>query len=288
MATPRILSKTPIYLLLRFSQPATIDHLARPHCSIDSAGWDHRDARRQRSSKPAAEAFAAQGVQVKAFNGAEIAFVVTNFNEHMDKERDISEGKMFVDTAKLVGVKLLVWSGLESLSALSNGKFSRVGFFDAKKAVTEYAKSTGVPLWELRLWAAYPPTTQVPLIDVAHDYGLYVRAAIEDPSSGTGSEVLSGRLISLGEIVATLSEEFSETLDASLWGKIEYLEMDRETFIATTGMPDYGALLSDMFEAFAVHGYYGGKEITNERLLGRKPHLWSEFLGVTPVKELLK
>lgn len=52
-------------------------------------------------TKPAAQAFAAQGVQIvrvsltadnaagarKAFEGADIAFVVTNFNEHMDKQR---------------------------------------------------------------------------------------------------------------------------------------------------------------------------------------------------------
>ncbi|KAK7054094.1 NAD(P)-binding protein [Favolaschia claudopus] len=243
-----------------------------------------------KSYRPAAEAFAAQGVQIvgvsltienalsvqKAFNGADIAFV----------------SKMLVDTAKLIGVKLLVWSGL----ALSNGKFSRVGFFDAKKAVTDmrrtlagyYASNIFEAPYALKkqLGGSYafglptPPTTQVPLIDVAHDHGLYVRAAIEDPSLGAGSEVLSGRLISFGEIVATLAEVSGK--------KIEYLEMDRETFIAATGMPDYGPMLSDMFEAFAVHGYYGGKETTNERLLARKPRLWSEFLAVVQVKELLK
>lgn len=52
-------------------------------------------------TKPAAQAFAEQGVQIvrvsltvdnaagvrKAFEGADIAFAVTNFNEHMDKQR---------------------------------------------------------------------------------------------------------------------------------------------------------------------------------------------------------
>lgn len=137
---------------------------------------------------------------------------------------------MLVDTAKALGVKHLIWSGLESLSALSGGKYSRVGFFDAKSEVTEYAKSSGVPLsvveagyYASNIFEApyalkkqpdgsyvfglpIPATTQIPIIDVAHDYGLYVRATIENPALGPGSEVLSGKPISFGDIVAKLSE----------------------------------------------------------------------------------
>jgi len=270
------------------------------------------------ASKPAAQTFAAQGVHIvsvsltvdnaanvrKAFEGADIAFTVTNFNEHMDKQREISEGKMLVDVAKAAGVKLLIWSGLESLSALSGGKYSRVGFFDAKSEVTEYAKNAGVPLsvveagyYATNIFEApyalkkqsdgsyvfgmpIPATTQVPIIDVAHDYGLYVRAAIENPTLGPGSEVLSGKLISFGELVAKLSEVSGK--------KITYLELDREAFIEATGMPDYGPMLSDMFEAFGVYGYYGGKEIASESLLSRKPRSWSDFLDATPVQDFFK
>ncbi|KAF7355724.1 NAD(P)-binding protein [Mycena sanguinolenta] len=267
------------------------------------------------ANKPAARTFAAQGVQIvsvsltvdnaanvrKAFDGADIAFAVTNFNEHMDKQREISEGKMLVDTAKAAGVKLFIWSGLESLSALSGGKFSRVGFFDAKREVTEYAKDSGVPTsvveagyYATNIFEApyalkkqpdgsyvfgmpVPANTQVPVIDVAHDYGLYVRAAIENPALGPGSEVLSGKLISFGELVETLSQVSVK--------KITYLELDREAFIEATGMPDYGPMLSDMFEAFAIHGYYGGKAIAAESLLPRKPRSWSDFLAATPVQD---
>jgi hypothetical protein len=137
---------------------------------------------------------------------------------------------MLVDTAKDVGVKLLVWSGLESISALSGGKYPRAGFFDAKGEVTEYAKKSGVPLsvvqagyYAINIFKAsyalkkqsdgsyvfglpMPATVQVPIIDVEHDYGIYVRAAIENPVLGAGSEVQSGKLISFGEMVTKLSE----------------------------------------------------------------------------------
>ncbi|KAF8214034.1 NAD(P)-binding protein [Mycena galopus ATCC 62051] len=263
------------------------------------------------ASKPAAQSFAAQGVQIvsvsltvenaanvrKAFEGADIAFTVTNFNEHMSKQREISEGKMLVDTAKAVGVKLLIY-----------GRHPEVGFFDAKEEVTEYAKNSGVPLsvveagyYASNIFEApyalkkqpdgnyifgmpVAATTQVPLIDVAYDYGIYVRAAIENPALGPGSEVLSGKLISFGEIIATLSEVSGK--------KITYLELDRDTFIEATGMPDYGTMLSDMFEAFAASGcksfYYGGKQVASDDLLSRKPRSWSDFLDATPVQNFLK
>ncbi|KAJ6482321.1 NAD(P)-binding protein [Mycena vitilis] len=224
------------------------------------------------------EAFAGQGVEIvsvsltvdnaanvrKAFAGADIVFAVTNFNEHMDKQRGLMAGgirrKMLVDSAKAVGVKLFIWSALESLSALSGGKYSRVGFFDAKSEVTAHAKQSGVPLAVVEAGyyatnvfeAVYalkklpdgryvfglpiPATTQVPVIDVAHDYGLYVRAAIELPALGPGAEVLSGTLISFGEMVATRSETVLHALlipGAVPGKKITYVEFDRETFIGS-------------------------------------------------------
>lgn len=145
-------------------------------------------------------------------------------------EQEIAEGKLLVDTAKAVGVKLLIWSGLESLTSLSGGKFSHAEFFDSKAEITAYAKQSGVPLsvvqagyYATNIFNAFyafkqqsdgsylfclpvPSSTVVPLIDIPHDYGTYVRAAIESPTLGAGSEVLSGRLISLGDIIAQLAE----------------------------------------------------------------------------------
>ncbi|KAJ7910724.1 NAD(P)-binding protein [Mycena leptocephala] len=166
-----------------------------------------------------------------AFAGANIVFAVTNFNEHFDKEREIAEGKLMVDAALAAGVSLLVWSALESFTTLSNGRLSLVAFFDSKAAISEYALASGVPLaivqpgyyatniLESAPFALEPQaggsyvyrlpmsgSTRVPLIDVESDYGLYVRAAIESPELGAGSEVLSGRWISVDELIAGLAE----------------------------------------------------------------------------------
>jgi hypothetical protein len=53
-------------------------------------------------------------------------------------------------------------------------------------------------------------STRAPLIDVESDYGLYVRAAIESPALGAGSEVLSGRWISVDELIDELIAALAE------------------------------------------------------------------------------
>jgi hypothetical protein len=137
---------------------------------------------------------------------------------------------MFVDTAKTVGAKLLVWSALESFTELSNGRFANVPHFDSKAEVTRYAKSSVVPLAVVKAGyymtnvleglqglKAGPDGTYVfglpvagsmlvPLIDVESDFGMYIRVAIESPTLGAGADIRSGRLISFEEIIAQAAE----------------------------------------------------------------------------------
>jgi len=191
----------------------------------------------------------------------------------------------------------LIWSGLESFSALSGGKYSRVAFFDGKSEITEYAKQSGVPLAVVKagyygttvfdalrkqpdgsyiLGLPMPAATIVPFIDVKADYGMYVRAAIEDPTLGAGSEIQSGTLVSYGEM--------AELISAASGKKITYVELDREAYIAGAHTPEFGAMLADMYQAYAACGYYGPKEITSSSILPRKPHSYSEFLEANPVQ----
>ncbi|KZV78694.1 NAD(P)-binding protein, partial [Exidia glandulosa HHB12029] len=169
------------------------------------------------ASKPAAQKLKEEGVEIvavdisvgnesavrDAFASAEIIFAVTNFWEHLDKDREITEGKVMVDAANAVGVKLFVFSGLPSVSKLSGGKYTRVVHWDSKAHIVEYARSQlptvvdvqggfymtnlsnstiapkkqddGTYLWELQGDADAP----LPYMDMASDYGLFVRYAIE-------------------------------------------------------------------------------------------------------------
>ncbi|KAJ7228126.1 NAD(P)-binding protein [Mycena haematopus] len=265
------------------------------------------------AKKPAATAFAKLGVAVvevsltvgneanvrKAFAGADIVFAVTNFTEHLDPEREIAEGKLLVDAALAVGVSLFVWSALESFTALSGGRLSRATFFDSKAVVSTYARASGIPLaivqagyyasniLDIAPSALKPQTdgsylfclpmagsTRVPLIDVESDYGLYVRAAIESPALGAGSEVLSGRLTSIDELIAGLAEVTGQ--------KIVYSKITLEEFSAAFPFKPMVPLLEDMYQAYEEIGYYGTKTPSSGDILGRKLRTWRQFLEATP------
>ncbi|KAJ6480470.1 NAD(P)-binding protein [Mycena vitilis] len=215
------------------------------------------------AQKPAAQAFAELGAEIvsvsltvgneanvlAAFAGASIVFAVTNFNEHFDQQREISEGKLMVDAALAVGVSLFVWSGLESFTKLSGGRISGAAFFDSKSTISDYARASGIPLaivqagyYTTNVLSSVQYTLQpqadgsflyrlpmagsarVPLIDIESDYGLYVRAAIESPTLGAGSELLSGQLISLDDLIAEIAKATGKKITYSPYTRAEFAE----------------------------------------------------------------
>uniref|UniRef100_G1P5J5 NmrA-like family domain-containing protein 1 n=1 Tax=Myotis lucifugus TaxID=59463 RepID=G1P5J5_MYOLU len=90
-------------------------------------------------------------------------FLVTNYWEHHSKEEEVSQrkqwkerkkrGKLVADVTKRLGVKHVVFSGLENVKRLTGGKLV-VEHFDRKGEVEEYFWSIGVPMTSIHL-AAY-------------------------------------------------------------------------------------------------------------------------------------
>ncbi|EJD43515.1 NmrA-domain-containing protein [Auricularia subglabra TFB-10046 SS5] len=179
------------------------------------------------SSQPAAVKLKDLGVEVvpvtiaagneaavrKAFTGGEVVFAMTTFWEHKDAAREVAEGKLMVDAAKAVGVKLFIWSGLESFSKATNGRFTRVVHFDGKAEVAEYAFTqlsavdVQAGFYMTNLATMFSPRelddgslvwdhpfmgsqNLLPYIDMDRDFGLFVRYAIETPSFREGGKTL--------------------------------------------------------------------------------------------------
>ncbi|KAJ7119414.1 NAD(P)-binding protein [Mycena epipterygia] len=272
-------------------------------------------------TKPAAREFAARGVEMvsialttdnadairEVFKEADIVFVVTNYWEHLDVKREIAEAKMLVDVAKAMGVGLFIWSGLESIIKVSQGKYPNVHHFNGKGEVTEYARHSGIPFinvqsgWYATNFArlngmkpkrvedgtyvlALPvgPETVLPVIDTASDYGLFVREAIESPEFGPGSEVLtSGEDITVGSLVSQLAEITGK--------KIVYARIGDEDFMAATGLPSSVAL--EILESLKYHeecGYYAGKDSGPSRQhLARPTRTWADFVKSTDWSSVL-
>ncbi|KAJ6523306.1 hypothetical protein B0H19DRAFT_652197 [Mycena capillaripes] len=196
------------------------------------------------AAKPVSQSLIAKGVEMvtvslvvgnaknvfNAFAGANVAFLVTNFWEHMDVERETAEGKMIIDAAKAARVERVVWSGLPSCSKLSGGRIKHVVHFDGKAVVTEYARQSGVPFVDVQagcyasnflspnsgpkkqadgtfaIRLPLKPTAQFPVIDMVRDYGLYVRQVLESPVFPAGSEVRTGKDITVEDIALELSQ----------------------------------------------------------------------------------
>ncbi|KAJ7604079.1 NAD(P)-binding protein [Roridomyces roridus] len=258
------------------------------------------------ASKPTAQALASRGVEVvsvslvvgnkdevyKAFEGANMIF-------HMNAERETAEAKQLFDAAKASGAERIVWSGLVSFDKISGGKFPHVYHFEGKAAATEYGRQIGAPFVDvqagfyavnmiespmahtkledgsLALEWPVPPTTRMPIIDAAYDYGLYVRHVFELPVFPSGSEVrTAGEMIAAGDIAGQLGELTGK--------KVVFKQITTEDYGASLrafGLPPH--IVEDLVECwvvFAEYGFYGTKEISSHEGLARKPRTWKEFV----------
>lgn len=138
---------------------------------------------------------------------------------------------MLVDAVKAAQAKLLIWSGLENMTKASGGKYTHVYHFDGKAAITAYAKVSGIPTVDVQagmymsnytgpfsqlrkmgdgtyaLLSPASPSSTTPLLDTARDYGLFVRKAIESPSSHPFSAIYAhSEVLTQTEIAKQLAE----------------------------------------------------------------------------------
>ncbi|KAF7354018.1 NmrA domain-containing protein [Mycena venus] len=239
----------------------------------------------------------------KAFAGADVAFLVTNFWEHLDMEREIREGKLLIDAAKAGGVSRIVWSGLPSFNKLSGGKYVNVYHFDGKAIVTEYGRQSGVPFVDLQAgfygtnfltsptmpvkqaqsdgsdafvmpWPV-KPTMRVPFIDAVHDYGLFVRHVLELPVFPDGSEIVAhGEKITLADIAKQLSQVTGKN--------VIFQQISVEQFKAGIQGQLPPHIVLDMTEFVQSWDEFGwGETAPIQESLARRPRTWIEFVENT-------
>ncbi|KZW04462.1 NAD(P)-binding protein [Exidia glandulosa HHB12029] len=257
-------------------------------------------------SKPEAQALRELGVEVvavtisvgneaavlRAFQGADIIFSVTNFWEHLDAPRELAEGKLMVDAAKAVGVKLYVVSCAWSVAENTGGKYTHIVQWESK-AKSSYTINLANPYVGPRrledgsyVWEQPDLNDQLyPYINTAYDYGLWVRYAIESPeyNKGGGTILTWGELLRPSEVAAILERVRGIKIKVTTWP-------DRETqrkYLESLGAPPHVVL--DVIEhAFmSEFGYYFGREREEEQQkiwasLARKPRTLEEFLNANP------
>ncbi|KAG8869547.1 hypothetical protein FRB98_002409, partial [Tulasnella sp. 332] len=254
-------------------------------------------------SKPSAQAWIQKGVLLrevdispgkeadvtKAFEGADIVFAMTNAAELGTKEKEVAQGKLMVDAAKTAQVRLFVWSNLDSPAKWSKGRLSAVWFSDSKAEITDYLRDSDVPFalvpagvyfsnfvqgaaarvkqpdGSYALMLPCLPTTMLPIIDTARDYGMHVRAAIENSGMGPGSEVLTGVNISYEDVLAQLSQFTGTKYTAYQASRDEWVSINEARGIPAV----FSAALYEAYQFTTEFGCYGDKDVVaNQKAAG--------------------
>ncbi|KAJ7489673.1 NAD(P)-binding protein [Mycena galericulata] len=286
--------------------------LAESHKAYRVRGFT-RDA-----SKVAAQALAALGVEVvgvslvmdnkdavyKAFAGAEYVFLVTNFWEHLDVDREIAEGKLLIDAAKSGGAVGIVWSGHPAATTFDGVKYTDIWHFQGKAAVTEYGRQAGVPFVCIQagsygsnfltppfapvkqgdgsfVLAFTKPSTLIPFVDAACDYGLFFRYVLELPVFPDGGEFVAyGETITAEQLVAQWSQGTGK--------KIVLQQIPSEAFkqhLEGAGLPPHIAL--DLSKALLSWDEFGWKVPPIPEALVRRPRTWAEYVKDTDWSKVL-
>uniref|UniRef100_A0AC11ALW1 Uncharacterized protein n=1 Tax=Ovis aries TaxID=9940 RepID=A0AC11ALW1_SHEEP len=186
-----------------------------------------------------------------ALKGAYGAFLVTNFWDHFSKEKEVCQastfvpqGKVVADVAKSQGLKHVVYSGLENVKRLTNGKLE-VLHFDRKGEVEEYFWSIGVPMTSVRV-AAYFENFLGPLKPVKASDGDYYTLALpmgDVPMDGIsvadiGAAVCSifnspeefvGKAVGLSAEVLTIQQD-ADVLSKSLGKEVRDAKITPEAY----------------------------------------------------------
>lgn len=80
----------------------------------------------------------------RAVAGSHTVFFVTNYWEHMSREKEVGQGKMVADACKKAGVKHVIFSSLIDVTKATKGRLPHVEHFDGKAEIEQYIRDSGV------------------------------------------------------------------------------------------------------------------------------------------------
>lgn len=172
--------------------------------------------------------------------------------------------------------------------------------------MTAYAKEVGIPFVNVEcgqyfsnfltmsapkkqedgsfiLYLPGAPDAVTPLIDTAHDYGLFVRKAIEQSEPGT-------EIFAYGSVIsgADMAKQWGEVLGK----KASYVQVSEDQFkqgVLKGGVPEPVATeFLEMYLAIAEYGYFGKKDLgPSLQGLARTPRTWVDFVKANDWSKIL-
>ncbi|MDB4936647.1 MAG: hypothetical protein JWP87_3619 [Labilithrix sp.] len=208
-----------------------------------NAGGAAASALRALGAEVAAGDLADVPALVRAMEGCDSVFGVTNFWEHFGCE--IVHGKNIVDAARLSGVSHLVMSTLPSSLALSGGEIT-VAHLESKAEVEAYARQSGIPSTFVHVafyfdnfLTFFPPRAGA---DGVLGFGFpqgetrLAGVAVEDVGPVVAA-IFRDRARFLGQVVGIVGEElrgheYAAVLTRALGREVRYTHIPREAYAA--------------------------------------------------------
>ncbi|KAL1919576.1 uncharacterized protein VTP21DRAFT_1507 [Calcarisporiella thermophila] len=231
-----------------------------------------------------------------AFANAYGVYAVTNFWDPSIKNpaQEEEQGKLIADVAKKLGVQHFVFSALDDVEKVSNGKYRNVLHFNNKAHVLEYIKSIGLPYTAIKVAFYFEnltafmgpqkqadgsyvmkgivrPDTKVPMFPATLDVGPVV------------SQVFANREKFLGKSIDVASDEYSFPEIAEIMSKVAGIPV-RYQYIPPQDLSKELPFIAgndemrEMLEYFNDFGYFAGRNFKKSRLVDHKFTTLEEFL----------
>ena len=211
-----------------------------------------------------AKALQSQGVEIvkgnlddqasieAAIAGAYGVYLVTNYWEMFDKEREIKQGKLVGDACKKEGIKHLIFSGLELVKDITGRDCPH---FDGKGEIEKYLDSIGIPYTSIRLAAYFESLIS---INQKQDDGSFTLiTCMEGPVDGIDIE-------DLGPVVTAMFSQPGEFVGKKIGLSGDKLTFDKflEHIEEVTGATTV-QLQKLSYEEFAKLGFPGADDTAN-------------------------
>ncbi|XP_043916542.1 nmrA-like family domain-containing protein 1 [Protopterus annectens] len=175
-------------------------------------------------------------------------FLVTDYWEHMDKEREVMQGRRVAELCRSLKIKHAIFSSLENAKELSGGRLE-VPHFDGKGEINDYFREIGIPVTSVRMpsyfenfLGAYRPVRSddencfileipiggVPLHGMSvRDLGGVVLSILKSPEEYIGKDIgLSTDHLTIAEYAAIMSKHTGKTIKPSKLFPEDYEKLD--------------------------------------------------------------
>ncbi|XP_066294011.1 nmrA-like family domain-containing protein 1 [Branchiostoma lanceolatum] len=190
-----------------------------------------------------------------ALQGAHGVFVVTNYWEHMDQEREIKQGKDIADAAKAAGVLHVVFSGLENVEKIAGFPCPH---FDAKGQIEEYMTSLELPVAFVRFSFYYENYISMMKPQKQED-GTYVLGV---PMEGAAMDIVSAG--DMGPAVRTIFRNWARWIRRAVGFSGDKLTIQQTADILSKHLAPKVFKASDMTaDAFGQLGFPGADDLGN-------------------------